>query len=388
MNKLLVLIMISLSTYVHAQVATIPFEENELVFIKVKVNDVKESLHFVFDTGASTAVLDSNIAKKLGIQSNYSQSTRGANGSEVYEIATNQTLSIENIKFQNINLVLVDLKELSQRSGTRLDGIIGYDVLRKFITQFNFKTKTISLHQTNQGIEDLNTYSQLPLQFKGGPIPQVDVSFVLNDGSKEKGSFLFDSGANLTIAFNTPFAKRKKLKSKAGKTITAKARGLTKISSFTKGSAQKLSVKNFNFFDLPIDISETKTGVSGSSAYDGILGAKIINRFDMVLDYQNKIWYFKPNATFKDSFDFPLSGLSIKLVGQKVMVSHVIENSEAFEKGIREGDELLSVNNYDGKELNVWRNHLRKDQQKVSLKIKKKATEKEKEIVILLKRLL
>lgn len=371
-----------------SQVTTIAFEDNELVFIKVKVNQHQEPLHFVFDTGASTAVLDSEVAKRLGIRSNYSQSTQGANGSEVYQIATGQTITIENIKFQNMNLVLVDLKELAQRTGTRLEGIIGYDILRKFVTQIDFETHTISLYNSSKEIPDRNTYQELPLHFKRGPIPQVAVDFVLKDGSAERGSFLFDSGANLTVAFNTSFAKKNNIKSRTGKTIVAKARGLTKTSTFAIGAAQKLSIANNEFMDLPIDISETKTGVSGSNAYDGILGAKIINRFNMILDYQDKVWYFKPNATFKKPFYFPMSGISIKLIGDQIIIGHVIESSKAYRLGVREGDELLAINEYIGKDLRVWRNHLRKDQEKVILKVKKKGSKKVEQVAILLKRLL
>ncbi|SHI79459.1 aspartyl protease family protein [Aquimarina spongiae] len=388
MNRFFLIIILCIGSSLQAQVATIPFEKKELVFIKVKVNQHQEPLHFVFDTGASTAVLDSEVAKRLGIQSNYSQNTRGANGSEVYQIATGQSITIENIKFQNVNLVLVDLKELAQRTGTRLEGIIGYDVLKKFVTQMDFETHTIKLYTSSKEIPDRNTYQELPLQFKRGPIPQIEVDFVLKDGSTESGSFLFDSGANLTVAFNTPFAKKNNIKSRTGKTITAKARGLTKTSMFTIGAAQKLSIANNDFLDLPIDISETKTGVSGSSAYDGILGAKIINRFNMILDYQDKIWYFKPNVTFKKPFYFPMSGISIKLVGDQILVGHVIENSEAYRLGIREGDELLAINEYTGKDLSVWRNHLRKDQEKVTLKVKKERSEEVEQVTILLKRLL
>ncbi|WP_299431844.1 aspartyl protease family protein [uncultured Aquimarina sp.] len=387
MNRILSILFIFLAIAVRAQVEIIPFEEDQLVFIKVQVNDTEEVLDFVFDTGASTGVLDSAVAEELGIKSNYSQAAQGANGSETYNIALNQTIRIGSLALNNSNLVLVDLQKLSERSGRKIEGIIGYDILKRYSTRFDFNKNTITLYNKDEEITGLEDYIQIPLKFDGIPIPQVDLTFTLRDGTTHTGNFLFDSGANMTLLFNTPYALKNDLKSKSGKTVIGKARGLNKSTTYTKGTIEKLRFNGFEFTDLPIDISEGEEGVSGSSKYTGILGAQIINRFDMVLDYESKLLYVKPNSKFDISFDFPMSGLGIEKVDDKILVSYVLKNSEAYQKGIREGDELIAVDNYDGGELSIWRKYLKKEKKEVKIKVKN-TSGKINQVVILLKRLI
>ncbi|MBW1294371.1 aspartyl protease family protein [Aquimarina litoralis] len=387
MNRIFFLISIVFTCGIQAQVTTIPFEEDGLVFIKVQVNEHDEYLDFVFDTGASTGVLDSTVAESLNIKSNYSQNAQGANGSQTYHIATNQSIKVGGVKLSNANLVLVDLQKLSQRSGRKIQGIIGYDVLKKYQTSFNFQEKTITLYENDNPISGLDAYTKIPMKFDRTPIPQMELTFTLRDGSTQKGNFLFDSGANMSLLFNTPYALKHDLKNRTGKTIKGKARGLNKSTTYTKGTVEKISLYDFEFTDIPIDISEGKEGVSASSRYTGILGAKIINRFDMVLDYKNELFYLKPNTKFTEPFEFPTSGIGLEKVEDKILVSYVVEESEAYQKGIREGDELIKIDGYDGKELNEWEKHLKQDQKETTIQVKN-TKGKVLQVVILLKRMI
>ncbi|WP_027393047.1 aspartyl protease family protein [Aquimarina latercula] len=387
MNNILFALALLVVFNVKAQVTKIPFEEDGLVFIKVKVNNQQEYLDFVFDTGASIGVLDSTVAKKLNIKSNYSQNAQGANGSQTYNIATNQTVDIGTIVLDNSNLVLVDLQKLSQRSGRKIQGIIGYDVLRQYRTRFDFKEKIMTLYNEGDPISGLETYTKIPMKFDGTPIPQIDLTFTLNDGNTLTGNFLFDSGANMSVLFNTPYAVKNDLKNRSGKTIKGKARGLNKSTTYTKGTIEKLRLSDFEFTDLPIDISEGHEGVSGSPSYAGILGAQIINRFDMVLDYKEKLFYIKPNEKFKTPFEFPMSGIGVEKVQEKILVSYVVKDSEAYQKGVREGDELLKIDEYNGKELSTWKKHLKHSEKKVKIE-GKDTSGKVYKVVILLRRLI
>ncbi|WP_394750733.1 aspartyl protease family protein [Spongiimicrobium salis] len=354
----------------NAQLTTIPFEENNLVFIKVKVNDQEEALNFVFDTGATTTVLDKKVAQRLGIQPTATTYAQGTAGSQKYEIAQRQKIKIQNLNLEGIRLVLVDLEELEQRTGVALEGIIGYDILRRYVTQFNFKEKTISLYEHIDEVPFLEDHKQFPMTFKNTSIPLVGLEYTLADGKKLQGDFLFDSGANLTVLFNTPYAKKNRLQRKVGKTITGKARGLTKSSAFIMGSIEGLTLFDYTFGNMPVQLATTNTGVSGSKRYAGILGAKIINRLDMVLDYAGGHFYFKPNTNFEKPFEFPLSGFTIEKRDGRVYIETLVEGSNAQQKGVEEKDELLGIDGVSEPNLRTYRKLLKKEGHTVKLKLK------------------
>ena len=62
---------------------------------------------------------------------------------------------------------------------------------------------------------------------------------------------------------------------------------------------------------MMISISHDKNGVSSYENYLGILGGEVISRFNIILDYSTSTLYLKPNNTFNNSFEFPMSGLEL-----------------------------------------------------------------------------
>ncbi|MEP0265370.1 aspartyl protease family protein [Dokdonia sp.] len=385
MKYFLFFIFIGIYTTTTGQIASIPFIEDGLVYIPVTVPGEEETLQFVFDTGASTAVLDKSIATRLGIEADTKQYATGASGSQEYEIAIHRTLEIADIRFDKLNLVLVDLQELSNRSGVRIDGIIGYDVIKEYITQFDFAAQKIHLHKN---INDINTqdFSLHPIQINSA-IPLVTIDCTLKNGKTISGEFLFDSGANLTVLFNTPYAKKHQLKDKVDKTVVITARGLTSTSNSTIGTLAGATLLGYNFEELPISISQATHGVSSQKNFAGILGAKIINRFDMILDYKNKNIYLKPNARYKDAFEMPLVGFALRKVDNKIIIADVIKDTEAAQNDITENDEVVSINGISHTTLKKYRDLLKKEGETIRI-IVKKASGEQKEITLTLQRLI
>jgi hypothetical protein len=377
---------VSFST-LQAQVAKIPFENDDLLFIKVKVNDHAEPLNFVFDTGASTAVLDENVAKAIGVTADYQQPTEGAAGTEMYNIALSQKLHVGNITLMDAHIVLVDLARLSKRGNQKIDGIIGANIMQQFVTQLNFDTNTIELYKSIDEIANTSAYKVLPTSLDFASIPQVELEFTLENNQKFKGKFLFDSGANMTFLLNTPFVKAKNIETLIGKTIENKAEGLTTSSTFKIGKVANVIFGGFEFGEMPIDLSNSKSGVMSSEAYAGILGVQIINRFNLILDYKNEKIYFKPNKTYANEFEFPLSGISIEKEVEKIQISNVVKGSEAFEKGIRKGDELVSINGKKSTSTKQYRELLKQENTKVQLELKDE-NGSSKTVIITLKRLI
>jgi len=366
-----------------AQDYQIPFEEDGLVFIEVSVNDHPEAFRFVFDTGASTSVINASVAKKLGMKANFQQQAGGASGVATYDVVTNQTLHVGKLGLTVPNLVMVDLSHLEERSGGAIDGIVGYDLITKFITYLDFDAKVINLYSNTKEVKDLASFTKISID-KYASIPRVSLQFTLKNGTVLDGEFLFDSGANSNLILNTPFVKKHNLETQIGKTYGRKHAGLTSTGRSSIGYVQDVTFGNTTFEDIPISLSNATAGVLSGERFAGILGAGIINRFHVVLDYKNDFLYLKPNNQIDKPFRHNFSGFSFVKKDGKVLIDDVTPNSQAATLGLEVGDELLALDSYTGKNTKLIREMLQKEG-KITLRIKKESGEVQKHILPLVR---
>lgn len=120
---------------------------------------------------------------------------------------------------------------------------------------------------------------------------------------------------------------------------------------------------------MVVGIAHDKDGVSSYENYLGILGAKVISRFNLVLDYSTSILYIKPNNAFSKAFTFPVSGIELKQIDGNITVERAEETSSAYKKGIRKGDKLISINKDSSRDITDYRDLLTQENEKVCLTI-------------------
>ena len=388
-TKIAILLLLLGLKNIQAQIAEIPFElKNNLILLKVKVNDIVGNRTFLFDTGATSDLLDTSTANKLGLKPNYKQDVAGAGGSKSYDIILSQKLTLNSqISIDETHLVLADLSKIKERLERDFDGIIGYSLLKKYITKIDYEHQKILLFD-KIGQIDLSGYKSIPFTFDNGiPIPQFDINIKLKNGQSFTDKILFDSGAGLTLLINTPYNNKNEISKNAGKSLIESFENLHGKSVSESIAIKSMQINDFNFGEMIVSIAHDKAGVSSYKNYLGILGADIISKFDVVLDYSTSTLYLKPNKTFDQPFEFPLSGIKLKKRDNKIIVNRVQKTSSAYKKGIRKGDELIAINNDTSKNLQMYRDYLKKENNVVNMLIKSTAGNTKK-IDLKLKRLL
>jgi hypothetical protein len=369
MKKIILLFALIISINSNAQIAEIPFElKNVLILLDININDNTEANTFVFDTGATSDLLDSTTANKLGLEANYKQDVSGAGGTKSYDIILNQKYKLQNkIEINNTHLVLTDLTKLKERLERNFDGIIGYSLLKKYITKIDYENQKIFLYNKIENV-DTEGYKTINFEFENGiPIPQFDISITMRNGETYTDKILFDSGAGLTLLINTPFSEIHKLSEKAGKSLISKSENLHGESISEDIAIQSMNLSGYELNDLVVSIAHDKNGASSYENYLGILGAEVISRFNIVLDYSSSTLYLKPNNSFSKSFEFPLSGIRLKKVDDNVIVDRVEETSSAYKQGIRKGDELIYINKDSSGNIKTFRKLLKKEGDIISL---------------------
>jgi hypothetical protein len=367
---LLLSILLGSSLFSFGQIAKIPFQflENNFVFIKLQINNSTDSLLFYFDTGAATTLIDSSVAQRAGLVSDYELKVDGAGGERNYLVALNQTVHLSNtIKIDSTHIVFDDLSRLEAIMGQHFDGIVGYSILKNHKTKVDFDNKVIELYSFNSEV-DMKGYSELPFSLKKEIcVPQFPITVTLNNGEQYTDTVLFDSGAALSLSINTPYKSKHNIKEKTGKTIVSENNNLSTTSIQEEGLIQSLQIGRFKFEKMAICLANDKKGVSSYEGYLGILGNKIINRFNFIADYHNKKLYLKPNGYFNSCFELPASGIKLKLVNGRVLVASVIKTAGAFKRGLRENFRIIAINGIKTTHLATYRSLLKKENTSVKI---------------------
>ncbi|NOU58721.1 aspartyl protease family protein [Marinifilum caeruleilacunae] len=372
MKIVITLLLGVLSVYsVNAQIAVIPFDlKDGMIFLDVKVNDKTEARTFIFDSGAVTDVIDSTIANQLHLKGDYKLEVSGASGKKAHDVILNQKIRLQNnIEIDSTHLVLANLEKLRAKIERNFDGIMGYSLLRKYITKIDYENRKLELYHKIQNVDTLD-YTAIPFVFDNGiPIPQFDISFTLRNGESFTGKILFDSGASLTLFINTPYNIHHNIIGKSDKSFISTSENIYGETIFNNVAIQSLNICGYDLGEMIIPISQDKNGISSHKDYLGLLGAKVISRFHVILDYSSFTLYLKPNRKFSTPFEFPTSGIKLKMKNDCITVDQVAKISPAYQKGIRKGDQLLSVNKDLSGNIDTYRTLLKKEGQKVHLEI-------------------
>ena len=104
-------------------------------------------------------------------------------------------------------------------------------------------------------------------------------------------------------------------------------------------------------FDRPIVAfpdSAVVSEVIRRSDRDGTIGSELLARFNLVFDVQRRQLHFKPNSFFKAPFNYNIAGIEL-IQSQPPLpgfeVTAVWRDSPAARAGVKEGDQLIGINN-------------------------------------------
>jgi hypothetical protein len=167
--------------------------------IQVRING--KDYEFWLDTGSSMTVLSSTVASEAGIPfiSADTLSIRTFEGTAPVKAAIVRRLEIGPVAFTNTPAIVMDASLMRLKStsegvpgrGIRVDGIIGWDIIRQFDVVLDYRTGRITFEKPeNLGI--IGTEIQ-NLTWAGKPLVQVR--------TKPGGTFQFslDTGAQATL---------------------------------------------------------------------------------------------------------------------------------------------------------------------------------------------
>lgn len=320
------------------------------VWLKASINGGAPE-DFLVDTGASVSLLDSAWAAAHGIASEGKMQAMGAGAAG--DVAFTQVSSIkvagpdgDGVEIGGQKLAVLALNRFVAPFFWRdAAGVLGYDFISRFVMEIDYDHGTLTLH-------DPKTFTYagkgtgVPITMAGG-IPVVKAKL---DGQYE-GLFRLDIGSGSTVDLHAPFVKKHGLRDPAKPAIEVLGGGFGGTFSSHIVRMKSIEIGPYSWKDPLVILSGATTGGLASEDYAGNMGNEIFERFLCTLDYEHRMLYLEPGKRFGKSDQFSRAGVQLARFGDAIKAMQVLPGSAAEQAGIREGDEVVSLN---GKPILSW----------------------------------
>ena len=269
--------------------------DHNLIYIPIQINGSR-TLNFLFDTGAEVTVLDKKVANEIQLEVT-GKSRIGTAGKTIDATTSSlNKLTVGDFSLDSQSIEILSIQHLSDHLNIQIDGVIGYDLLKKYVITTNLDQLNFILQDPNafmpgdQGLKfekvDLaHHHFGLPLKIKFHKHSQpVTLVFKYDTGFPDHLSF-----HNSTVE-KYQLLKKGKLKERKGfgadNTLTTNLR--SKIHEVSLGSASCKNIKVIYEVD-PISVAPTKNAIEA-----GLVGQEILNQFNITYNYPGGMVYMVP----------------------------------------------------------------------------------------------
>src|SRR5262249_28229868 len=122
-------------------VTTIPFImlTGGIIIVHATLDDFKDTLNFVLDTGSGGISIDSTTAVELKLEKKLTDRTvRGIAGMKMVEFTYDHSIHLPGLTVEHLDFHINDYDILTSAYGIRIDGIIGYSFFRRFVVAISY----------------------------------------------------------------------------------------------------------------------------------------------------------------------------------------------------------------------------------------------------------
>lgn len=325
-------------------VATVPFVLNfDHIIIQLSL-DGSEPLNFLFDSGAGGTLITKDAADSLGLTASVNRKNVGVSGSHKVGVIKGVKLEVSGKKLGNITVLSTDTPLEEMDDGRPVHGIIGYPILSRYTVEIDYSARLLKFYNRNS-FNYTGNGQTLPIDFVSN-LPITGAVIVMYNDMAFEGEFLVDTGARSYIIISSPSVVLYDMADNIGNyyNVRAKIGSAQKRTKIRYGTLQSVQFAGHDFSDLPVALSSDSKGVLSMSDIDGIIGNRLLMRFKVIFDYQHGLLYLEPNDQLEEPYQVNASGFNINFKQGKPFIKNVVDQSPADKAGLRNGDEIISIN--------------------------------------------
>ncbi len=336
------------------KITTVPLRtlSGGVVLIKAAVNKYPDSLNFILDTGSGGISLDSTTCIELNIPLEASDKTiRGIGGIRNVKFLYNAKLHLPGLSVDSLNFHVNDYEILTSVYGIKIDGIIGYSFLSRYIVKLNYDTMLMEVFTPGELKYPRGGHLLRPLL---ASIPIQTLNFKEHD--KFQNRFYFDTGAGLSFLLSEDYIRDSGiLTNKKKLPLVTQAEGLGGKMTMRLTTIKEVRLGPYKFKNVPTFLFDDDYNVTSYPFLGGLIGNDLLRRFNVILNYKKREIHIIPNRSFKEVFDYAYTGLGVYYVDGKVIVEDVVKGSPGEESGFIPGDVILGINNNFSNNIQVYK---------------------------------
>jgi hypothetical protein len=242
-----------------------------LIFVSAEIGGV--SGRFLLDTGAARTVLDERFAEAAGVRLGRRRDIEGRGGDIAARQGERATLRLEGGPSAMIAPVATDLSPASRAMGEPLAGILGEDVLGRFVVVLDYRDQTVALLDVVQDPSDAT-----PIRVAVAPYAWARATLA---GRMAEGEFQIDTGSNTAVEFWRPFARAAFGSAPAS---PAMGLGVAGESPIERGRIDRLEVAGHAILSPEVNFADETRADDAGPDYGGVIGGPAWSGLVLTLD--------------------------------------------------------------------------------------------------------
>jgi len=303
----------------HHKKASIPFQLiNNLIIVPVKINGIE--LNFLLDTGVEETLLFSLEAKEevklFNIQKIKLRGLGDQASTEALK-SSNNTLTLSSLKSINQEIfIVIDQKfNFSSSLGIPVNGILGSQFFKKNLVEIDYHKKKITVYNEKKANKQklLSKYASFDIAIENGkPYLQtlatidemaIDAKCLIDTGNSDSVWLFENKSSNIRVP-------DKNFEDFLGRGFNGDIHG-------KKARIARFSIGGFEF-KRPISSFPDSVSLKNVKMVKdrlGSVGGELLNRFNIIFDYQQGKVYFKKGHDFYRPFTYNVTGINIHHIG-------------------------------------------------------------------------
>jgi len=334
-----------------------------IITLQARVSNYPDTLNFIFDTGSGGISLDSMTAERLQIRTVMSDRTiRGIAGIRQVRFAYNHRLHLKGMTVDSLNFHINDYDVLTSAYGEKIDGIIGYSFLSRYILKVDYDSSVIYVFSKGTIKYPRGGFLLKPLLVT---IPVMSAQ--VKDEDELNSRFYFDTGAGMCLLLSADFVSDSAFISPKRKWFVTQAEGLGGKAPMKQGVIKQVKIGPYRFRNVPTYIFDDEYNVTSYPYLGGLIGNDLLRRFNLIINYEKRDIYMIPNSHFKDVFDYSYTGLGMYVVEGEIRIVDVMPESPAEQGGFKPGDVIMAVENNFSQSIQAYKNLMQTPGEKLKI---------------------